>query len=149
MAERRLEILVGVSVLLLALFSVVFALKQRNAHNGEAYTLYGEFTDASGIRPGTVVEIAGVPIGEVTGVELNEALFAKVAMRIDAAIQIPEDSELAWRQSDLIGSPRLSVLVFDMFAPPLGEGDFFSSVDPADNFFELLSSLASQAGTDG
>ena len=149
MAERGLEILVGGGVLLLALFSLIFAINQRTTHSDGAYTLYGEFTDASGIGPGTVVEIAGVPIGEVIGVELNEALFAKVAMRIDGTVQIPEDSELAWRQSDLIGSPRLSVLVFDMFAPPLGDGDFFSSVDPADNFFELLSSLASQAGTDG
>lgn len=148
MSSRRFEIGVGALVLILAAALLVFGLQSRQALGEAGYTLYAEFSDASGIRPGTVVEISGVPVGRVTSVELNEIYFATVALEINAGVVIPEDSELAWRQSDLLGAPRLSIIVFDAFGEPMGEGDVFSSVDPADNFFELLSNLAA-GGADG
>ena len=149
MPGRSLEILAGALVLVLAAAALIFGLNQRPSSGGDSYRLYAEFDDASGIRAGTVVEVAGVPVGRVSSIELNDFYFAQVEMKIDASIQIPEDSELVWRQSDLIGSPSLSILVFDTFSDPMQDGDVFSSVDPADNFFELLSNLAGQASSDG
>lgn len=147
MPSRLIEILTGALVLGLAGFILVFALGNRASTGASGYELRADFEDASGIRAGTTVEIAGVPIGRVTSVSLREDFYADVRMRIDADVRIPEESELAWRQSDLIGSPSLTVIVLDAGSEPLAPGDAFSSVDPADNFFELLSSLAGQSAS--
>ena len=146
MTSRWFEIVTGALVLILAAALLIFGLRSRPAGGGAGYTLYAEFSDASGIRPGTVVEISGVPVGRVTSVMLNDIYFATVALHIDEAVVIPEDSELVWRQSDLLGAPRLSILVFDASTDPLIDGDAFLSTDPADNFFEMLSNLAAGNG---
>lgn len=143
MASRVLETLVGAAVLAIAAAALGYALTRPQA-GGAGYDVFADFADASGVRPGTRVEIAGVRVGQVAEVTLTDAYFARARLRIDAGVAIPEDSELAWRQSDLIGAPSLSILVFDLDGTPLQDGDFFSTVDPADNFFELLSSLARQ-----
>ncbi len=143
--SRGLEVALGAGVLLLAGLIALYGIGARAGAGGGSYTLFAEFDDASGIRPGTLVEIAGVPVGRVVEVTLNEVYFARVRLAIDEGIVVPEDSELAWRQSDLIGAPRLSILVFDAFGEPMVDGDQFSAVDPADNFFELLSNLAGQS----
>ena len=146
MQNRTVETLLGVLILLLAALALTLAAQQRPGGGGDGYELLADFTDASGIQPGTLVEIAGVPIGRVTQVDLSPDYFARVRMHISAGIQIPEEAELAWRQSDLLGAPRLSVLIFDISESYLTDGDFFASVDPADNFFDVLSNLAQESG---
>ena len=148
MPSRLLEVITGGLVLALAIFVLVYGLQNRPSNGASGYELRAEFQDASGIRAGTTVEIAGVPVGRVTSVSLRDDFYAEVRMRIDGKVSIPEESELAWRQADLIGSPSLTVIVLDPESDPLQPGDAFSNVDPADNFFELLSSLASQSASD-
>lgn len=148
-SHRMIETLVGVFILLLALGALALGWRQRPGAAGDGYDLFADFSDASGIQAGTLVEIAGVPIGRVTQVRLSESYFARVQMRIEAGVKIPEEAELAWRQSDLLGAPRLSVLIFDIGDSYLMDGDFFSSVDPADNFFDVLSNLAQGNNQDG
>ena len=148
MPSRFIEVITGALVLGLAIFVLIYGLRNRSNSGASGYELRAEFQDASGIRAGTTVEIAGVPIGRVTSVSLRDDFYADVRMRIDTDVSIPEESELAWRQADLIGSPSLTVIVLDSASDPLPPGGVFANVDPADNFFELLSSLASQSAGD-
>jgi len=46
------------------------------------YTMYAKFRDASGLPKGTKVVVAGLPKGEVTGLEI-EGRYAKVTFKID------------------------------------------------------------------
>ena len=140
--KRPFETAVGALVLLLAGLFLFYGLVSRPGSGGSGYTLYADFSDASGLRIGTVVESAGVPIGRITSLTLGQDYFARVAVEIDAGITLPEGSQLAWRQASLIGAPTLAVLIEDPFSDPLEDGDVFSSVDPADNLFELLYALA-------
>lgn len=148
MSARLTETLIGLLVLIFAGLALTYALTRSGSVSGGegGYTLYADFQDASGLRLGTEVEIAGVRVGEITSIELTDFYYARVAIGLGADVVIPEDAELAWRQSDLLGAPRLSILVFDETGAPLQDGDFFGSVDPADNFFEVLSNLAASGG---
>ncbi|MGB0785586.1 MAG: MlaD family protein [Alphaproteobacteria bacterium] len=141
MPTRSLEIIIGALVLVLGFVGLVFGIS-RSGVQSAGYKLYASFTDATGIFAGTLVEIAGVPVGQVTDVRLSDNYDAQITIHINENIEIPEDSELAWRQSDLIGAPRLSILVFDVTSEILQPNDYFSSTDPADNFFDVLSDLA-------
>lgn len=145
MPSRLGEALIGLLVLVFGLAALVWALWAGRgsvpAHS-QGYSLYADFEDASGIRPGTVVDMAGVPVGRVTGVALNEFYQARVQIHLEAGVAIPEASELAWRQLDLLAAPRLTIVPFALEGPYLQDGDFFSAVDPADNILEVLSNLA-------
>ncbi len=140
--QRLIETAVGLLVLVLAAVALIWGVGQRGTPGHGSYDLYADFSDASGIAPGTLVEIAGVPVGQVVAVDLTDTYDARVQLRINAGVQIPAEAELAWRQSDLIGAPRLAVLIFDLGNDVLEPGDFFAATDPADNFFEVLSDLA-------
>ncbi len=144
--QRFIETGVGLLVLAVAALALLWGLGQRGTRGG-GYDLYADFVDASGVAPGTLVEIAGVPVGRVVAVDLTDTYDARVRLRIDAGVQIPAEAELAWRQSDLIGAPRLAVLIFDLGDEVLQPGDFFAATDPADNFFEVLSELAAGNAT--
>lgn len=148
MTSRRFEIGVGALVLILAAALLVFGLRSRPSGGGSGYTLYAVFEDVSGIRAGSVVSVSGVPIGRVTSVELDEYYSALVAIQINEGVLLPDGSEIAWRQSDLLGSPGLSVIPFGdpQEDGAMLDGDYFSDTDPADNFFEVLSGLAAGSG---
>ena len=148
MSNRLLETLTGALVLAFAALALAYGLwRPGQGGQGTGYTLYADFQDASDIRAGTAVEIAGVPIGRVSDVHLTEFHYARVAMRIDGGIAIPVESELAWTQPGLLGAPRLNVLVFEDSGEMLQDGDFFDSVRPAYNLIEGF--IATSGGDDG
>lgn len=66
------------------------------------YTVKAGFTDAGGLIEGDNVKIAGVPVGKVTGIEV-EAGEAMVTMEVDSERPIPSDSSASIRWRNLIG----------------------------------------------
>ena len=72
MRESLFETLVGLAVIVVAGFFLVFSLSQQSgASTGDNYTLVGKFGRADGVGPGTDVRIAGVKVGAVTSVDVD------------------------------------------------------------------------------
>lgn len=69
---------------------------------GNQYYLNAEFDNVSGLKKGASVEIAGVPVGEVADITLNDP-GALVSMRIDKSILIKEDDIFSIRTKGIIG----------------------------------------------
>lgn len=72
------------------------------------YTLFAEFDNVAGLKYGAPVEIAGVPIGEVTKITLNDSI-AVVTMRIDKEIQFRSDDIAAIRTKGIIGDRYVKI----------------------------------------
>ncbi|HRP70216.1 MAG TPA: outer membrane lipid asymmetry maintenance protein MlaD [Turneriella sp.] len=72
------------------------------------YTLYANFVSISGLKPGAVVEIAGVGVGNATRIELNHNK-ARLTLRLNKGIQIPADSAVAIRTRGLIGEKFVKI----------------------------------------
>lgn len=72
------------------------------------YTLYAEFDKAGGIKPGSVVEIAGVEIGKVKSVRLNN-YQALVEFTIYNDIKIQEDAIASVKTKGLIGEKYIQI----------------------------------------
>jgi phospholipid/cholesterol/gamma-HCH transport system substrate-binding protein len=72
----------------------------------QRYALTATFTDATNLRPGDPVRLAGVPIGTVSGVRVVEGQAA-VSFSIDTDIVLPDDSEVAVAWLNLIGQREL------------------------------------------
>lgn len=80
--------------------------------NAGFYEIYAEFNNVSGLKVGAPVEIAGVEIGEVTGIILKkeDPTIARIAMRVQDAIKLRDDDIAAVRTKGIIGDRYIKVV---------------------------------------
>ena len=76
---------------------------------GMAYTgpgglrLYATFEQVGGLRPRAPIAIAGVKVGQVASIGLDEDLRARVALDVDPKLRLPVDSSARIVTSGLLG----------------------------------------------
>lgn len=111
MKRENLEIAVGIFVLIgiLALGYLSFRLGKIDMFQTGYYTVYAEFDKVGGIKKGSVVEIAGVPVGTVEKVTLNDKYQAVVELKISNTIKLPDDSIASIRTKGLIGEKYVQI----------------------------------------
>lgn len=73
------------------------------------YDIYAEFDNVSGLKYGASVEIAGVPIGEVSAITLKDAKVAVVTLHIDKQIKIKDDDIASIRTKGIIGDRYVKI----------------------------------------
>lgn len=73
------------------------------------YTVYAEFESTGGVRPGSVVEIAGVEVGKVQKIELNDDYMAVVKMVIRKDVKLQEDAIASIKTKGLIGEKYIEI----------------------------------------
>lgn len=71
--------------------------------------LVAVFDEIGGLRERAPVAIAGVTVGQVIGIELDEALRAKVTIDIDSDLELPIDSSAAIRTSGVLGDQFIAL----------------------------------------
>ena len=70
----------------------------------ESYDITASFTSISGLKEGAALELAGVVVGKVTKIELNEEEYeATVFMDVRKTVQLSDDSIASIRTSGIIG----------------------------------------------
>src|SRR5262245_19693521 len=76
---------------------------------GGAYTgpgglrLYATFEEVGGLRPRAPIAIAGVKVGQVAGIALDQDLRARVALDVDPTLKLPVDTSARIMTSGLLG----------------------------------------------
>ena len=90
-------------------------------YNAWGYTIYADFESATGLGPGTPVEIAGVRVGRVDTVQLTDAR-ARVRLTIDNDIEIQEDAIASVHTKGLLGGSYVLISLggSDKIIPPGG-----------------------------
>lgn len=111
---------------------------------GQTYTVYAEFNDSGGLAPRGKVSMAGVTIGRISSITLNQKTYkARVAMDIDASVDsIPSDSSAIIRTSGLLGDQYIDVSV-GADEKSMKDGDTFYGTQSAMNLERLISNFAS------
>jgi phospholipid/cholesterol/gamma-HCH transport system substrate-binding protein len=111
MKKIDLQTAVGVFVLLgifaLGYLSVKFG--KMEVIGGDTYTVYANFDRAGGIKPGAILEIAGVEAGKVTGISLNEHYQAVVELAVSKSIKLQEDAIASIKTKGLIGEKYVQI----------------------------------------
>lgn len=72
------------------------------------YTLYANFDNISGLKNGDQVQLAGVTIGKVQSISLQNNR-AHIAMRINNGVQIDTDAIAEIKTSGIIGDKYVSI----------------------------------------
>jgi phospholipid/cholesterol/gamma-HCH transport system substrate-binding protein len=97
--------------LLVGIFSLIYIsvkLGKLEVLGHEGYTLYASFQDAGGLKPGASVEIAGVQVGTVESVKLNN-YQALVGLTIAKNVKIQEDAIASVKTAGLIGEKYVEI----------------------------------------
>ena len=104
MKRFNLEATVGLFVVLglCALAYLSVRLGQLQISRGNTYDLMAVFPTVAGLREGATVEIAGVQVGRVQEIKLDDYV-AVVTLRIDKQVRLQDDAIASIRTRGLIG----------------------------------------------
>jgi phospholipid/cholesterol/gamma-HCH transport system substrate-binding protein len=80
----------------------------QNPAGKDNYTLFAKFRDASGLPKGTKVVLAGLPKGEVVGLEI-EGRYAKVTFKLDSEITMWTSAVIMKKARSLLGDNYLEI----------------------------------------
>lgn len=110
MKRFNLEITVGLFVVLglLALAYLSVKLGQIQLGGGNTYTLTAVFPTVAGLQAGATVEVAGVQIGRVEKISLED-FEAVVTLRLESRVQLQDDAIASIRTRGLIGEKYVRI----------------------------------------
>jgi phospholipid/cholesterol/gamma-HCH transport system substrate-binding protein len=135
------ELAVGIFVFfgLICLAYITVRLGDMEFFASEGYTLSAGFNSVNGLRVGSSVEIAGVNIGTVVGINLDTEndFRALVKMRIHNEIQISDDVIASIKTSGLIGDKYVSLLPGGS-SSMLKDGDMITETTPLFDLEDLI-----------
>lgn len=112
MPNSRMEIFVGIFLLIgfVALSWLALQLGEIPWLAGsKAYQLSAEFNNISGVKVGADVQVAGVVVGKVRQLQLNDEHQAMVIMQLDKQLVVPVDSIASVKSQGIIGDKYIQI----------------------------------------
>ncbi|MBW1750046.1 MAG: outer membrane lipid asymmetry maintenance protein MlaD [Deltaproteobacteria bacterium] len=144
MKNSRVEIIVGVFLVLgfLAFGWLAMQLGEVTWLSGSrTYTVYADFDNISGVKSGAEVQIAGVTVGSVTGLELNEYDQARAELQLNREIKLPKDSIASVKSQGIIGD-KLIQITLGGDEEEYKEGDVILDTESSVDLESLISKFA-------
>ncbi|MEU0545392.1 MCE family protein [Nocardia sp. NPDC005978] len=114
----KLGIFALTMILVLAGLAVIFSQMRFSRENG----YNAVFTSSSGMLPGAKVRIAGVPVGSVSDVFVDDDNRAHVEFDVDRKYRVYDSTRLAIRYENLVGDRYLELLEGPGNAKVLSDG---------------------------
>jgi phospholipid/cholesterol/gamma-HCH transport system substrate-binding protein len=110
MKKMDIELAVGIFVMIgiLAIGYMSVRLGKLELMGGRGYIIYAEFEKAGGIKPGAVIEIAGVEVGTIKSVSLDDNL-ALIEFALDDTVKLQEDAIASIKTKGLIGEKYIQI----------------------------------------
>ena len=139
MEKTKLEFIVGVFVLvgIVCLGYLSIKLGKLELIGGNVYEVVAQFNTASGLKAGSSVEIAGVEVGRVRAITLNEDRAA-VILAVDDKVKLYTDTIASIKTRGIIGEKFLA-LSPGGGGDPLKPGDTIRDTESGLDLEELVS----------
>src|SRR5215475_6014960 len=111
MERTKVNVAVGVFVVLgiLALGYLSIRLGKVSFLGGGGYVVTANFPSVGGLKAGSSVEIAGVPVGRVDSIALDKDYQADVRMTIRPDVKLQDDSIASIKTKGLIGERYIRI----------------------------------------
>ena len=136
---RRMELGVGLFMVagIAALAYLSVNLGRVDILGQRGYVVYADFPSVGGLKSGASVEIAGVSVGRVQSIGLND-YQARVALQIDTNVKLQTDAIVSIKTKGLIGEKFVLISPggSDKVVPPGGR---LTEVEAPVDIEELIS----------
>ena len=112
MKQTKLEFLVGLFVLLglAAVAYLTIKLGAGSLLGGDTYLIEARFTNAGGLNTGSNVVVAGVPVGRVEAIRMEESEYTAIAtLRVMTGLKLSTDSMASIKTTGLIGDKFIAL----------------------------------------
>lgn len=144
--NSKRDITVGIFVIagLLCVAWLTIRLGRMELFSDSGFELSARFDSASGLRSGADVELAGVPVGKVTGIELDPDPLhsqAVVHLKLDKNLHLSDDTIASIKTAGLIGDKYVS-LSRGGSDRELAAGDLISETESPIDIESLISKYA-------
>ncbi|MEE4348617.1 MAG: outer membrane lipid asymmetry maintenance protein MlaD [Pacificimonas sp.] len=149
--QNLIEAFVGLAVLLVAVFAVLFFYEKTSAGIGDAqYVVSANFDNAAGVNEGTDVRVSGVTIGQVTEKLLEEEFpfRAQLKLAINDRYQLPLDSSAQITSEGVLGGTFVA-LTPGGDPDTLRDGDQIMDTQGSIDLMGLVGQFINQTGDDG
>jgi phospholipid/cholesterol/gamma-HCH transport system substrate-binding protein len=139
MEKTKLELVVGVFVLvgILCLAYLSVKLGKLELIGGDVYEVVAKFNTASGLKPGSAVEIAGVEVGRVRAITLKDDRAA-VVLAVNNTVKLYTDTIASIKTRGIIGEKFLAISPGGG-GDPLKPGDIIRDTESGLDLEELVS----------
>jgi phospholipid/cholesterol/gamma-HCH transport system substrate-binding protein len=139
MRKLDLELAVGLFVLagILCLGYLSIKLAKMEVLGGDGYEISAIFSNTGGLKEGASVVIAGVEVGRVKGIRIED-YEAKVTLSLKEGLEIQEDAIASVKTKGLIGEKYIQISPggSDEIIPPGGR---IRETEPAVDIEQLIS----------
>src|SRR5690348_9826508 len=135
-AQLRVGIMVSVSLIVLAVG--IFLISGQIGFLTRKYTLRAYFSGASGLRPGSEVHVAGIPVGTVQSIQISELQDPQHAVEIVMSLarkyqdNIRADSEADQTTAGLLGDSFIDISRGSAGQPVIPDGGVVKSHEEKD-----------------
>ena len=143
MTSEGKEMAVGVLVLAGIVLALLYTYALDRAVSAGGYTVTATFNRVDGLVPGDAVQMAGIPVGAVEDMGLDEHYRAVLTLRLNDGLVIPTDTAVAIHTNGLFGS-KYVVLDAGGAETGLKPGDRISYTQDAVLVDELLELIIAQ-----
>ena len=111
MKQSNIELSVGAFVLIGLAVVVWFAVQAGTGvgASGPTYAVKARFSNIGGLKPGSQVLIAGVPVGRVEKIDIDPQYAAIVLLNISKRVHLPADTIASIKTNGLIGDKYISL----------------------------------------
>ena len=112
MRDTKLELGVGVFMLLglAALVYLTLKLGAGEFVGGDTYEVEARFANTGGLNKGATVMLAGVNVGRVESIRLDETDYSAIVdMRVRSGVKLPADTMASIKTSGLIGDKFIAL----------------------------------------
>lgn len=140
--KRRDEVLVGIFTTIAVAVGILGALWLARGGLSSGYPLYANFDWASGLKQGQPVFLAGVTIGYVDRIELDQnAGRVYVTMRVEDDYTVPAGATATVQANGLFGDMAIAVKPVQATPESYAPGDTLPSGTPQPGINEVIARL--------
>jgi len=138
MRYSLIEILMGAIVLTIAIGFLSLGMQSINSNQKIGYDISLIFGSSAGLKNGDNVKISGINVGKIINLDLNlDDYNAKVAIKLNQNIKIPDDSSARITSTSLLGGNFIDIIpgVSDIYMKP--NDIIYDTSDPV-SFTDML-----------
>lgn len=139
---------VGLFAVALIVLAAIITIKvsERAVTAGRGYELVAVFTTATGLKIKAPIELAGVQVGVVKGIEISDSRNAKVTLVLNRRVKLPADSRAVLRTRGFLGETYVEIIPGSTEGALLGEGEQIYDTQTSGDMNTLINQFNDIAG---